>query len=398
MQRRHHKHDDERLKQSRHVGQAAQQHLREPARRTGVEHHHAQRQAGDDQDDAAPVHVTLRGLPAQHAEPRKKQQQSPAERHRLRRRVYRATGPGGEKRRGQPDRDRSGEDHQRPYLQPGRRTERVDAVPDLRVRDRQPVELRRKRAQQQPPAGRDHEQQRGHAVGHPPRERDLDPRQLAEIADRGEIGARPGRRADAPDQRAERARDHQRPPEVALERLDLRVTQNPDPQRHEQRRDRHVGDPHGQHRADHQEAEQHPVGPGADPVKHVQHEPRAEPRVRESGGKEQDPDEERDQRIAETGRHHRRVVGNPEDRDQQQHDQRGHRERHRLGHPQGDGERQDREARLAVRRKGDLFTGPHDRGRFGKRVDHQHQQQSQKNGGGAQRVGHRRLPIVAGGR
>ena len=51
------------LQQVGHDGDLAEQHPRQPARRAALEDHEAERQAGDDQHDPAPLDVAFGFLP-----------------------------------------------------------------------------------------------------------------------------------------------------------------------------------------------------------------------------------------------------------------------------------------------------------------------------------------------
>ena len=63
-----------------HRRDLTEQHPREPPRGAAVEHREAERQAGDDHHDAAPVDVRLRFLPRQHAGCREETCATPAPR------------------------------------------------------------------------------------------------------------------------------------------------------------------------------------------------------------------------------------------------------------------------------------------------------------------------------
>ena len=242
----------------------------------------------------------------------------------------------------------------------------------MRRVDRQTLELWWKSAEQEAPGDRNHQNRGGYPVRHPAEKRDVETGKLPQITDRGEIRAGARRRADAADQRTERASDHQRTAEVALPRLEVRVAQDADPERQEQRGDRHVGDPHREERADDQEPQKHAVRPGPNHAQDVQHETRPETGVREAGRQKQDADEESDQRVAEAGADDRRIVGDAEHRNQEEHRERSDRERDRLGDPERDREREDRQARFAVGGERDDVTGTLERGGLRESIDAEH--------------------------
>ena len=77
----HRQHDHERLRHHRDGRDLAEEHPREPARGAGLEDREPERQARDDQHQAAPLDLALGLLPRQHANARQEQAQTASQRH-----------------------------------------------------------------------------------------------------------------------------------------------------------------------------------------------------------------------------------------------------------------------------------------------------------------------------
>ena len=228
------------------------------------------------------------------------------------RRVDSSTGQARHPRGDQPGGDGQREDHQRLALHRRERSERGKLGVDVRFLERQPLEFWGKHAQEKPPPERNHQQRRRHAEQHPLSERNGQTRQFLQIAQRDQIRGGAGRGGDAADQRTVRARDHQRPAEVALERLEPGVREHADAERQHDSGHGHIGDPHREQRTRRDEPKQDAVRAGAGQSQHVQHHPGAQPRDGEAGRQEEYADEEHHQRIAEPGPHGRGEVRDPE--------------------------------------------------------------------------------------
>ena len=78
------------------------------------------------------------------------------------------------------------------------------------------------------------------------------------------LAAVPAGCRDAADERAERRGDHDGPPDVAVAGAQAGVTEQAHAERQQHRRDRHVGNPPRDERADDEESEQHAVDARAD--------------------------------------------------------------------------------------------------------------------------------------
>ncbi len=100
---------------------------------------------------------------------------------------------------------------------------------------------------------------------------------MLELSNRDQVCGGARGRGDAADERAECRRDHQRAAKVALARPQSRVVQQADTERQQHRRNRDVGNPHGDQSANQENAEQHAVGPRADAQQHQIGQARTEP-------------------------------------------------------------------------------------------------------------------------
>ena len=129
-------------------------------------------------------------------------------------------------------------------------------------------------------------------------------------------------------------RNHQRAPEVALPGSQACVVQQPDAEGQQHRRDRHVGNPHRDQRADDEKAEQRRDRCACRPAAArgtMSRVPR--PDCVNACRENQDADEEGDDRVAKAGAHDRAEVGDAECRNQQDDEQRRGGERQRLRSP-----------------------------------------------------------------
>ena len=186
----------------------------------------------------------------------------------------------------------------------------------------QPLELGRENPQQHLPRDGDHENGGGETVAHPFEKRDLDARELFEIAERDRVGAGSSGRRDAANQRSEGAGNHERATEIAFERLELGVLQHANPEREQDRCDGHICYPHRERGAHDEEPEEHAIRSGAHAAQDVEREPGAETGAAERGRQQQDTEKERNDGIAETGAHDDGIVFDAEGWYQKKHKKR----------------------------------------------------------------------------
>ena len=157
------------------------------------------------------------------------------------------------KGRNEPERDGHGEDNEGFDLGALKWTEPGQLFRNLLALHRQSFDLGRKDPKKQEPGTGQHEDRGGHPVSHPFDERDLDAGQIFQITQSDGVGARPGRRGDAANERAEGTRDHQRPAEIALQALESGIFEQAHAQGQKDRGYGHVRYPHRKRRTGDQE-------------------------------------------------------------------------------------------------------------------------------------------------